>query len=130
MKHLLFTLAVLLIFVGCGKQPISTVEATDYAMTCEALINEIKEIRGQWQSEQDTNLAKDIVGGVLTLGLYGADEEKEIMLRERAKSLQLIYTIKQARGECKALTKEDIKVNNQVITTVNETKETVKEIDK
>lgn len=124
-----FIAFIMLSFSGCGKQPVATVEATDYAMSCEALREEIKNVRSQWQAESDQNTAKNIIGGVLTLGIYDADEEKELMLRERAKSLQLIYTIKQAKGECEPLTKEDIKVDNTVQKTVKETKETVKSLD-
>ena len=118
-----------LIFIGCSnKEPMATVEATDYAMSCEALKNEINLVRSQYQDENNTNLAKNVVGGILTMGIYSADKEKATLLRERAKSLQLIYTIKQAKGECEALTTEDMKVDNTVVRTSKEVKETVKKV--
>ncbi|AXX87148.1 hypothetical protein AMRN_1412 [Malaciobacter marinus] len=124
-KNIFIAITAATVMIGCAKQPIATVEATDYAMSCEALIHEIKEIRTQLSNEENKNLAKNVVGKVMTLGIYSADEEEEIMLRERAKSLQLIYTIKQAKGECKALTREDIKIDNAVIQTTKEAKETI-----
>lgn len=125
------TLVIAAILSGCSqKEPIGTVEATDYAMSCEALKDEINLVRGQYQDEQNSNTAKNIAGAILTLGIVGADKEKEIMLRERAKNLQLIYAIKQAKGECKELSTNDVKVDNQVVQTTKEIKETVTETKK
>lgn len=126
-KILIPTLLLSALFVGCAnKEPLSTVEATDYAMSCDALLSEIKDIRTQLSTEKDKNLAKNVVGKTLTLGIYSADDEQEIMLRERAKALQLIYTIKQAKGECRALSQEDLKVDS----VVKQTKDTIKETKK
>ena len=130
-KKIIYIGLLSFLFIGCSsKEPIATVEATDYALSCDALILEIKEVRNQLGSEKDKNLASNIIGKTLTLGMYSADEEKEIMLRERAKSLQLIYTIKQAKGECRALTQDDISVDNKVIQGTKEITKTVKETKK
>ena len=125
-KHLI-PLAIITVFAGCAnKQPLSTIEATDYAMSCQALIKEINLVRSQYENETNGNTAKNIIGGVLTLGIYSADDEKAILLRERAKSLQTIYTIKHAKGECKELNKEDLQNENKIIQGIKETKEIVK----
>jgi predicted component of type VI protein secretion system len=127
-KKIVYISLLSALFIGCSsKEPIATVEATDYALSCNALISEIKEVRAQLSTEKDVNLASNVIGKTLTLGIYSADTEKEIMLRERAKSLQLIYTIKQAKGECRALTKDDINVDNTIINQTKEIKNTVKE---
>lgn len=131
MKKSIFSIAVMaIIFSGCAKQPIATVEATDYAMSCEALIQETKDIKAMLSSEQNANLAKNVVGKVMTFGIYSADEEQEILLRERAKNLQLLYTIKQAKGECKALQTADLKQDNAVVQTAKEVKSTYNDTKK
>ncbi|WP_331773825.1 hypothetical protein [Sulfurospirillum sp. 1612] len=115
-KILISTIAISALFFGCAsKEPLSTVEATDYAMSCNALISEISNIRSQLKTEEDKNLAKNIVGKTLTLGIYSANDDKALLLRERAKSLQLIYTIKQAKNECKQLTEKDLKVDSMPV---------------
>lgn len=125
----IFILSFIQFFTACSsKQPMGTLEATDYAMTCEALKNEINLVRSQWESETNQNTAKNVIGGIVTMGLYSADKEKETILRERAKNLQLIYTIKQAKGECEKLNSEDVKVDNEFIRTSKEIKNTSKEI--
>ncbi|KAB7885223.1 hypothetical protein [Poseidonibacter ostreae] len=114
-----------ILFVGCTKEPIATVQATDYALSCKALNKEINNMKEQYSDAKGVNTAKNIVGGIMTLGLYSSNNENEIMLRERAKSLQLIYAIKQAKGECKELSSEDLKPENKIITIAKESKEII-----
>ncbi|MDX1808317.1 MAG: hypothetical protein R3331_02130 [Sulfurospirillaceae bacterium] len=128
-KIILSSIAISALFFGCAsKEPLSTVEATDYAMSCNALISEISDIRSQLQTEETTNEAKNIIGKTLTFGIYSADNEKAILLRERAKSLQLIYTIKQAKNECKQLTEKDLQVNSTPVREIKNLKAQTKEL--
>ncbi len=126
-KKYLLPLAIATILGGCSsKEPLAAVEATDYAMSCGALINEINLVRSQFQKEKDTINATKI----LTFGIFGNDNEKEILLRERAQSLQLLYTIKQSKGECKTLDSEDTKVDSSITRQTKEVKDTVKSTKK
>lgn len=112
-----------IVLAGCSsKAPVATIEATDYALSCETLLQEIRETREKWQDEGNINTTKNIVGGVLTFGIYGANKEDELMLRERVKALQLIYTIKQAKGECKELSKKDIDIDTGIAHNIKTTK--------
>jgi len=116
---------------GCGsnnQSTLSTVQATDFAMSCDALIAETKNIKISLGDEENTNLAKNVIGKVLTMGIYSAGEEDEVVLRERIKSLQLIYAMKQAKNECRALTENDVKVDNVIVRSVDEVKDTVKKV--
>lgn len=126
-KSILMSIIFAIFVSGCAsKKPISTIEATDYAMSCNTLLTEINETRSKWQHEESGNTAKNIVGGILTLGIYDANEEDELMLRERVKSLQLIYTIKQAKGECNELSAKDVQVDSGISNTIKNTKQNTK----
>ncbi len=56
------------------------------------------------------------------------NEQDILILRERTKSLQLIYTIKQAKNECRALTARDTEVDSNIVKSVKKIKNTTNEV--
>jgi len=98
-----------ILFSGCGSDPevskYSVSEATDYAMSCQTILNEIKAVRGKVNNEE--NLIEAMIPSYLknTEELTSRDK---IVLYERVKSLQLLYAVKQAKGECRELNSGDM----------------------
>ncbi len=128
-KTLLIAFSVIL-FAGCsGKSnyvsKYSVAEATDYAMDCNALLSEIKILKAKINN--DENLLESFIPNSL-LNKEELNEQDILILRERTKSLQLIYTIKQAKNECRALTARDTEVDSNIVKSVKKIKNTTNEV--
>jgi len=100
-----------ILFSGCSSSPApsskySVSEPTDYAMSCDSLLNEISAIKGKLNN--DDTLVEMFVPDYL-LDKESLTEQDILVLRERRKSLQCIYTLKENKGECRTLTVEDTK---------------------
>jgi hypothetical protein len=135
LKKIVISAAAMLLISGCSsKDPsaskFSVTEPTDYAMSCDSLLNEIKAIDAKLNN--DDNLLESFVPDYL-LNKETLTENDVLVLRERKKSLQLIYTLKEAKHECRTLTVDDTrdktklgKTAEQIKTTVDEVTQTVK----
>lgn len=125
MKLKLLSLGTLLIasilFTGCSSksEPVmtSTLKATDYTMSCESLSSEIQKYEKLYKEQIDGSLTE-----TLTFGMVGSDEEVEIMLRERIKNLELIYAMKQLKGECQEVKQDTTPQRSRVILNFTEKK--------
>jgi hypothetical protein len=117
------------LMVGCSSTPktskFSVTEPTDYAMSCESLLNEIGAIKAKLHN--DDSLVEKFVPDYL-LNKENLTENDMLVLSERRKSLQLIYTLKENKNECRTLTLEDTKEKSKIGKTADSVKETVKEV--
>jgi len=120
---------VALLMVGCSGSPkvskYSVTEPTDYAMSCDSLLNEIGAIKARLNN--DDSLVEKFVPDYL-LNKEDLSEEDILVLRERRKSLQLIYTLKENKNECRTLTLQDTKEKSKLGKTTAIVKETTNEV--
>jgi hypothetical protein len=77
----------------------------------------------------DENIIESFIPNSI-LGKEELTEKDIIILSERKKSLQIMYTIKQSKGECRELTIQDMKQDSKLTKTVKDVSETVKETNK
>jgi len=129
-KKILIGSVIALSIVGCsskspGTSKFTVTEPTDYAMTCDSILNEIKAIKAKLNN--DENLLEKFIPDYL-LTKEPLTECDVLILSERKKSLQLIYTLKEAKNECRTLTVYDTKEKSKIGKTTDIIKETVKEV--
>lgn len=128
-KNVLIGAVVVLSVVGCSSKTMtskySVSEPTDYAMSCDSLLNEIRALKGKLNN--DDNLLETFVPDYL-LSKETFTEQDRLILSERKKSLQLIYTLKEAKQECRTLTLEDTKEKSKIGKTAEKVKNTVSEV--
>ena len=128
-KNVLIGAVVVLSVVGCSSKTMtskySVSEPTDYAMSCDSLLNEIRAIKGKLNN--DDNLLETFVPDYL-LNKESFSDEDILVLSERKKSLQLIYTLKENKGECRTLTVNDTKEKSKIANTAQEIKNTASEV--
>lgn len=130
LKATLIAVILIVTMTGCGGKTINTSkysvsEPTDYAMSCDSLLNEIAAIKAKLQD--DDNLVEKFVPDYL-LNKESLTEEDMLVLSERKKSLQLIYTLKENKGECRTLTVEDTKEKSKLAKTAQYVKDTATEV--
>lgn len=131
LKKTLIGLASVILISGCSSKSenlskYSVTEATDYAMSCDSLLNEIKVIKAKINHNDNflESFVPDYLKGTETL-----TENDILVLTERKKSLQLIYTLKEAKNECRTLTVDDTKEGSKgIVKAVKDVKGVVTEV--
>ena len=108
-KKVIMGSVMAMFIVGCsssntGTSKFTVAEPTDYAMSCDSILNEIGAIKAKLNN--DDSLIEKFVPDYL-LNKEELTECDELILKERKKSLQLIYTLKQAKDECRRRKEED-----------------------
>lgn len=129
-KKVILASAVSMLLIGCsssntGTSKFTVTEATDYAMSCDSILNEIRAIKAKLNN--DENLLEKFVPDYL-LTKEPLTECDELILSERKKSLQLIYTLKEVKKECRTLTVNDTKEKSKIVQAIDQVKKTVKDV--
>lgn len=130
LKNTLITLCAICLMTGCASSSAtpskySVTEPTDYAMDCNSLLNEIKVINTKLNNKD--NLLESFVPDSLMDKEHLTDNDK-LVLSERKKSLQLIYTLKEAKHECRTLTVNDTRQDKKITRIIKEVKDTTAEV--
>ena len=129
-KKIMIAAAFAVLMGGCSSKSVNTskysvTEPTDYAMNCNSLLNEIKAIKAKINN--DDSLLQTFVPDYL-LGSESLSDDDKLVLSERKKSLQLIYTLKEAKGECRKLTVADTEEKGKIVKSIEKVKSTASKV--